>query len=130
MIVVVVIGILAAIAIPNFQIMQNRAREAATKSNMHTVQMTAEGYGVEHDGQYATVMDATHIGNELPQNFSNPWDGTQGAGNAWENRAGMNALPTAKSGISSYCDSAAANVYNIKGYGGTAPLLIVLTAGQ
>ena len=130
MIVVVVIGILAAIAIPNFQIMQNRAREAGTKSNMHTVQVSAEDYGVSHDGQYATVMDATHIADTLPQNFANPWNGSQGAGNAWENRAGMNANPTAKSGISSYCDSAAANTYNIKGYGGTAPLLVVMTSGQ
>ena len=130
MIVVVVIGILAAIAIPNFQIMQNRAREAATKSNMHTLQVTAEDYGVSHDGLYATTMDATHIGNELPQNYSNAWDGSQGAGNAWENRTGMNLNASSRQGISSYCDSAAANVYNIKGYGGSAPLLVILTAGQ
>jgi prepilin-type N-terminal cleavage/methylation domain-containing protein len=130
MIVLVVIGILAAIAIPNFALMSNRAREAATKSNMHTVQMTAEDYGVAHDSQYATVMDATHIANDLPQNFVNPFDGSVGSGNAWENRATMGADATAKPGIASYCDSAAANVYNIKGYGRTAAMLIVLSSGQ
>ncbi len=36
MIVVVIIGILAAIAIPNFIAMQNRAKEGSTKANMHT----------------------------------------------------------------------------------------------
>jgi len=36
MIVVVIIGILAAIAIPNFIAMQNRAKEGSVKSNMHT----------------------------------------------------------------------------------------------
>ena len=130
MIVLVVIGILAAIAIPNFLLMQNRAREAATKSNMHTVQVGAEDYGVSHDSQYATVMDATHIADVLPQNFVNPFDYTAGSGNAWENRAMMGADPTTKPGITSYCDSAAANIYNIKGYGKTATLLVVLSSGQ
>ena len=41
MIVVVIIGILAAIAIPNFIAMQNRAKEGSVKSNMHTVQLAA-----------------------------------------------------------------------------------------
>ena len=45
MIVVVVIGILAAIAIPNFIAMQNRAREGGTKANMHTFQLAAFGKG-------------------------------------------------------------------------------------
>src|SRR5262245_16599561 len=39
MIVVVIIGILAAIAIPNFIAMQNRAKEGSTKANMHTFQL-------------------------------------------------------------------------------------------
>src|SRR6476660_9683675 len=37
MIVVVIIGILAAIAIANFLAMQNRAQEGSTKANMHTL---------------------------------------------------------------------------------------------
>ena len=66
MIVVVVIGILAAIAIPNFIDMQNRAKEGGVKSNMHTVQLAAEDYGVENAGRYPSVMDATHLVNVLP----------------------------------------------------------------
>ena len=50
MIVVVIIGILAAIAIPNFIAMQNRAKEGSTKANMHTFQLAAEDYGVQNDG--------------------------------------------------------------------------------
>ena len=41
MIVVVIIGILAAIAIPNFIAMQARAKEGSVKANMHTFQLAS-----------------------------------------------------------------------------------------
>src|SRR2546430_7144887 len=53
MIVVVIIGILAAIAIPNFLSMQDRAKEGSTKANMHTFQLAAEDYGIQNEGIYA-----------------------------------------------------------------------------
>src|SRR5438552_13623944 len=86
MIVVVIIGILAAIAIPNFINMQNRAKEGSTKSNMHTVQLAAEEYGVQNDGVYAGTMDATHVADLLPASFKNPFSGGTGSGVASEDR--------------------------------------------
>ena len=66
MIVVVIIGILAAIAIPNFISMQDRAKEASTKSNCHTVQLAAEDFGVRNDGVYAaSTADALANGDTM-----------------------------------------------------------------
>jgi len=66
MIVVVIIGILAAIAIPNFINMQARAKEAAVKSNCHTVQLAAEDFSVQNDGVYAaTLADALTSGDTI-----------------------------------------------------------------
>jgi prepilin-type N-terminal cleavage/methylation domain-containing protein len=41
MIVVVIIGILAAIAIPNMANLRNRAKEATVRQNCHTVRLAA-----------------------------------------------------------------------------------------
>jgi prepilin-type N-terminal cleavage/methylation domain-containing protein len=137
MIVVVIIGILAAIAIPNFIAMQDRAKEGSVKSNMHTLQLAAEDYGVQNDGVYSDVIDATHIANLLPgqgASFKNPFTGTTGSGVAWENRGVFTADPAATAGLTSYCDSSTAT-YNVKGVGKNTtganfPLTLVLTAGQ
>ena len=135
MIVVVIIGILAAIAIPNFIAMQNRAKEGSTKANMHTFQLSAEDYGVQWDGVYAAT--ATPVAALLPAagaNYKNPFDQTLGSGNAWEDRAVSTANPAGKSGLTSYADSSQ-NTYNILGVGKITsgvgfPLSLVLTAGS
>jgi prepilin-type N-terminal cleavage/methylation domain-containing protein len=69
MIVVVIIGVLAAIAIPNFLSMQSRAKEAAVKSNCHTVQLAAEDFAVLNNGVYAgdTDTDVTATGSTIVQ---------------------------------------------------------------
>ena len=133
MIVVVIIGILAAIAIPNFIAMQNRAKEGSTKSNMHTFQLAAEDYGVQNDGVYAGT--AAQVAALLPAggaNLRNPF--TSSTTNAYEDRASFSGNPAATSGLTSYADSSNSN-YNIKGVGkitsGTGfPLTLVLSAGQ
>ena len=130
MIVVVIIGILAAIAIPNFIAMQNRAKEGSTKANMHTFQLSAEDYGVQNDGTYAN--NASQIQPLLPaqgQSFKNPFSQSTASGGSWEDRGSAAAAPSATSGIVSYADSSGFT-YNVKGYGKSAALTLVLTAGQ
>ncbi len=54
MIVVVVIGILAAIAIPNYTALENKAHEGAVKANMHSVQVVLEDFSIQNNGDYPT----------------------------------------------------------------------------
>lgn len=77
MIVVVIIGILAAIAIPNYIAMQNRAKEGSVKGNAHAVQLAVEDFAVTNDGTYpaaaANIVGAMFPGNALPNNpFASP----------------------------------------------------------
>ena len=52
MVVIVIIGILVAIALPNFIGATDRAKVANVKSNAHTIQTMLESYGVDFGGKY------------------------------------------------------------------------------
>src|ERR1051325_3673793 len=128
MIVVVIIGILAAIAIPNFIAMQARAKEGSTKANMHTSQLASEDYGVYPSA--ATLVEPLLPGQGA--NFKNPFTGTQGVNVAFEDKAtfARPLVPTAsKPGLVAYSDSLT-QTYVIAANGKTAPLLLQLTSGQ
>jgi prepilin-type N-terminal cleavage/methylation domain-containing protein len=56
MMVVVIIGTLAAIAIPNFIAIQARSKEAAVRQNCGSVALAAEDYAVQTGGIYATAI--------------------------------------------------------------------------
>ncbi|MGD9548020.1 MAG: type II secretion system protein [Candidatus Krumholzibacteriia bacterium] len=64
MIVVVIIGLLAAIAIPNYANLRDHAKEAGTCTNAHTLQLAVEDYAVSNDGIYST--DAGSLTPLLP----------------------------------------------------------------
>jgi type IV pilus assembly protein PilA len=129
MIVVVIIGILAAIAIPNFISMQSRAREGGVKANMHSFQLSAEDYGVQNDGTYAATGGP--VVSLIPGGdggFKNTFTGLTGEGVAWETRGSYAGPVSTVPGITSYKDSTG-SAYSVKGYGQRSPIPIVLTSG-
>ena len=129
MIVVVVIGLLAAIAIPNFISMQSRAMEAGVKANMHTFQLSAEDCGVQNGGNYPS--DASVVVSNVPGgdgNFKNSFSRLSGVNVAWEDRLSYAAPATATPGLTSYADSLNMT-YNVKGQGKSGPITFTLSSG-
>jgi len=133
MIVVVIIGVLAAIAIPNFISMQKRAKEGSTKENMHTFQLAAEDYNVQNDGHYAA--DAALVATQLQtygSNFHNPFDGSTGSGNSWVDQVAWTvplSTGSTHAGVVAYGDSLTF-AYQIRGRGASADLALILTTGS
>ena len=132
MIVVVIIGILAAIAIPNFISMKSRAKEASMKSNCHTVQLAAEDFAVQNDGVYAgDLADVTVPGGDtmismLPGGalLENPFT------KAATVPVGAQAAGPGETGYVVVDDAAGTHVgYTITGFGKT-DLIITLSSGS
>jgi prepilin-type N-terminal cleavage/methylation domain-containing protein len=81
-IVLVVIGILAAIAIPNYVLMTSRAKESKVKENAHCVQLAAELYATQNDGIYAGADEGSIVADIVPslpgqQRLKNPFSGNR-----------------------------------------------------
>ncbi|HEY3156792.1 MAG TPA: type II secretion system protein [Candidatus Eisenbacteria bacterium] len=123
MIVVVIIGILAAIAIPNFIAMQDRAREASVKANMHSFQLAVEDYAVKNTGTYPVAANAALVQANLPSGNwpRNPFTGV--ANEAPETWAGAAAT------LGRFATNATTTGYTITGFGKSAILPLSLTNG-
>jgi len=87
MIVVVIIGVLASIAIANYVRMKAHANEAQVKSDVHTVQLAVEDYGVTHEGNYSDagadlvplLPGGQLLTNAFTRNLSEPQFGAMAA---------------------------------------------------
>jgi prepilin-type N-terminal cleavage/methylation domain-containing protein len=132
MIVVVIIGLLAAIAIPNYISMQVLAKEASTKSNCHTVQLAAEDFAVQNGGIYAAgAGDALPSGRTIQDLMPggllvvNPFTGA-----ATEPQWGLAAALPGQTGYVAIQDGTGTNVgYTITGHG-KDDVVITLSSGS
>ena len=121
MIVVVIIGILAAIAIPNFIAMQDRAREGSTKANMHSFQLAIEDHAVKLSGVYPIAGDNALVLANMPGGVYpvNPFSGARDPW-TWVAPAASGVIGTS---------AVATTGYTILGYGKAALLPLSLTNG-
>ena len=125
MIVVAVIGILAAMAIPNYVNMQYRAKEASTKSNAHTLQLAVEDYAATHQGIYSVA--AADITPLLPGQglLANVFTGSPS-----EPQFGAAAAVPGQIGIELVIQNGAPTGYVITAAGTDGTILTTLNNGQ
>lgn len=64
LVVMLIIGLLAAIAIPSFFNQRDKAKDADAKSSARTAQTAMETYGTDNDGSYAGATTALLIAIE------------------------------------------------------------------
>ena len=129
MVVVVIIGILAAIGVQSMLSMHARAYEAATKHNCHTVQLVAEDFAIQNGAVYADDVDTdVSSGGQtmlalLPSGsaLNNPFTKV-----ATEPVNGTAATP-GQSGYAPIIQNGASVGYTITGYGKNR---VILTVGS
>ena len=123
LLVVVIIGILAAISIPNYVAMQSRAKEANVMELAHSVQMAAEDFAVMHQGLYSD--QAADLTPNLPGGLllRNPF-----TGNRTEPQFGAAAATPGQLGIVGRVHAGAMEGYIITGFG-MSELVISYTNG-
>jgi len=78
LIVVIVIGILAAIAIPTYLGQRDKAKEAALKEGVHVIEEGVVTYAADHDGvwpatEYVTCTPGDTTADNLGNKYISPW---------------------------------------------------------
>jgi general secretion pathway protein G len=66
MFVVMIIGIIAAITVPNYIKFAKRAKEIVVTENMHTFQLAVETFAVEQPGRYPQAADEAAFKTLMP----------------------------------------------------------------
>ena len=72
LIVVIIIGILAAIAVPMYLNQRNKAKDASVKEGIHSIQVGIQTYAVDHTDSYPAVSAVTAGG--LTDAGGSPYD--------------------------------------------------------
>ena len=82
LIVIIIIGILAAIAIPMFLNQRDKAKDSAVKEGIHSIQIGVQSYAVDQNDNYPGGTDVNFLSGSYVDNWpKNPW-GVVGMSNA------------------------------------------------
>jgi len=79
LIVIIIIGILAAIAIPMFLNQRDKAKEWAVKEGVHSIQVGVQSYAVDNNDAYPAGADVEQdeaVGALVDNWPKNPWSST------------------------------------------------------
>jgi prepilin-type N-terminal cleavage/methylation domain-containing protein len=73
LIVIIIIGILAAIAIPMFLGQRDKAKESAVKEGVHSIQVGVQSYAVDYNDSYPANASSATLANYVDNWPRNPW---------------------------------------------------------
>lgn len=120
MIVIVIVGILVAIAMPNFSAAQDRAKLASVKANVRTLQITVETYALDWGGIYPGSIPAITDTSDYKE-IENPYTRVRGVSGT----DGQGAWRTNDEGAANLADNALLN-FNGEGGRSTAGLAMYI----
>jgi type II secretion system protein G len=106
LIVIIIIGILAAIAIPMFLGQRDKAKESAVKEGIHSIQVGVQSYAVDYNDTYPTGTDVNFLKGNYVDNWpKDPWlnsdmtaSGTKGGYAYTDTSTGFRLVGYGKSG--------------------------------
>jgi prepilin-type N-terminal cleavage/methylation domain-containing protein len=81
LIVIIIIGILAAIAIPMFLGQRDKAKESAVKEGVHSIQVGVQSYAVDYNDQYPGSVSSANLSAWVDNWPRNPWSASSAAMN-------------------------------------------------
>ena len=74
LIVIIIIGILAAIAIPMFLNQRDKAKDSAVKEGIHSIQIGVQSYAVDNTDTYPPTASVNFLKGTYVDNWPrNPW---------------------------------------------------------
>jgi type II secretion system protein G len=73
LIVIIIIGILAAIAIPMFLSQRNKAKDASVKEGIHSIQVGVQSYAVDHNDAYPGAVSKGGLVDVQSKGYVDNW---------------------------------------------------------
>ncbi len=113
LIVIIIIGILAAIAIPMFLNQRQKAKDAGVKEGVHAIQIGVQSYAVDANDVYPASGSVDPTGTAVNQTQVNPWPDDPFAATANTNMT----QAASGQGHFNYQQVSAGESYTLVGYG-------------